>query len=80
MSSQLSSIDILLKAIFVPKSGQAPKLEIQEKIIYLIAYAVTVLDTEPKNVRIRYNITTTKIPMLMFDSYRMRKSLVFAKS
>ncbi|KAI9285358.1 TH1 protein [Umbelopsis sp. AD052] len=42
-------LDILLKAIFVPKSGQAPKLEIQEKIIYLIAYAVTVLDTEPKN-------------------------------
>lgn len=60
MFSQLSYADILLKAIFVPKSGQAPKLEIQEKIIYIIAYAVTVLDTEPKNVSIRYHIMGRK--------------------
>jgi hypothetical protein len=59
--SQLLYADILLKAIFVPKSGQAPKLEIQEKIIYIIAYAVTVLDTEPKNVSNRYNIMGTKV-------------------
>lgn len=60
MFSQLSYTDILLKAIFVPKSGQAAKPEIQEKIIYIIAYAVTVLDTEPKNVSIRYNFMRTK--------------------
>jgi hypothetical protein len=42
--------DILVKAVFVPRLGQTPKPEIQEKIIYLIAYAVTVNDSEAKDV------------------------------
>jgi hypothetical protein len=39
-----------VKAVFVPRLGQTPKPEIQEKIIYLIAYAVTVNDSEAKDV------------------------------
>ncbi|KAG2175451.1 hypothetical protein INT43_001098 [Umbelopsis isabellina] len=56
-------LDILLKAVFVPRLGQTPKPEIQEKIIYLIAYAVTVNDSEGKDTN-EINSISEKLKLL----------------
>ncbi|CAM0139852.1 unnamed protein product [Umbelopsis sp. WA50703] len=56
-------LDILVKAVFVPRLGQTPKPEIQEKIIYLIAYAVTVNDSEAKDTN-EINSISEKLKLL----------------
>lgn len=56
-------LDILLKAVFVPRLGQTPKPEIQEKIIYLVAYAVTVNDSEEKDTK-EINSISEKLKLL----------------